>query len=95
MKNLHDQDEQLRREGSPCRNPRLLATRAPGDPFRRTRVEAVESKVQMHAMSLSPKPIFLRTSSRKDQSTVLKAFMISSLRRITDYLELCNLQVVP
>jgi hypothetical protein len=79
---------------SPCLNPRPWATRDPGDPFRRTRVDAVERRAQMQAGSLSLNPIFLRTWSRKDQSTVSKAFVISSFNRIAGCLDLCNLRAV-
>jgi hypothetical protein len=58
-------------------------------------VEAVESKAQMHARSRGPNPIFLRTSRRNDQSTVSKALVMSSFRRIAAYLELCSLRAVP
>jgi hypothetical protein len=65
-----------------------LATRDSRDPFKRKRVEAVERRAQMHARSLSPNPIFLRILSKKDQSTISEAFMISSFSRIADSLEL-------
>jgi hypothetical protein len=74
VKNLHDQDEQLRREGVPLPWSTPIGHMGSRDPFKRTRVEAVESKAQMHARSLSPKPIFLRTSSRKDQPSEIFAW---------------------
>jgi hypothetical protein len=58
-------------------------------------MEAVESRAQMHARSRAPNPIFLRTSRRKDQSTMSNALVMSSFRRIADCLELCTLRVVP
>jgi hypothetical protein len=58
-------------------------------------MDAIERRAQIYARSLSPKPIFLRTSGKKDQSTVSKAFVVSSFSRIAGCLELCNLQAVP
>ena len=74
--------------GSPRRSPRLFEMRPPGVPLRRMRVEAIARKAQIHAIILSPKPSFLRISTRNDQSTVLKALVMSSLSSTTRVEEL-------
>jgi hypothetical protein len=58
VEDIHDQNEQLGERGSLCRSPRLLATRALGDTFRSTRVEAIESTAQMDARSRDTSPTY-------------------------------------
>jgi hypothetical protein len=48
--------------------------------------KVLDSSAYMHASSLSPKPIFLKTTMRKAQSTVL-----NSIEHAEKHAEICHL----
>lgn len=66
----------------------------PGLPLTRARVEAVETRIEIHLHHRWPKPKWVRVSRRKGQVTVSNARAISSLRRTLGALRLCSNHIV-
>ena len=76
--------------GSPCRRPLKCLNHKPFEPLRRTDVELVAKSIDTQEHHLGGKPNCCRTSRRKSQRTLSKAFAMSNLRKRPGCFVLCK-----
>jgi hypothetical protein len=76
--------------GSPCRSPRAFQMTRPSSPLSRTRVDAVEMRIEIQSLQRHPKPMPCNTCSRNAHAAVSKALVISNLISSDDLCFLCS-----
>ena len=73
--------------GSPCRTPDLQTKWLPGTPFKRTEEEPVDKMLLIQPVQRASKPVHCKILRMASCSSVSKAFVKSSLRRMMGHLD--------